>query len=138
MVPSVTGQIFALFLEYVNKSCAIFQRIIGAAIERSLTNKDLLVAQGIHPNPGPVEYRKDFESVQIITYNCRGLRNVNKLKRLLVKSSKHVSKGAIVALQETHKIQEKFLNDNWCHKYVINASAGDQRGVLILFNKKYE
>ena len=138
MVPSVTGKIFALFLEYVNKSCAIFQRIIGAAIERSLTNKDLLVAQGVHPNPGPVEYRKDFESVQIITYNCRGLRNVNKLKRLLVKSSKHVSKGAIVALQETHKIEEKFLNDNWCHKYVINASAGDQRGVLILFNKKYE
>jgi exonuclease III len=76
--------------------------------------------------------------VKVVTYNCRGLRNKNKLRRILDKSNKLVAKGAVVALQETHKIEETYMNNYWTHKYVMNCNLTDQRGVMILFNNKYE
>ena len=105
--------------------------------ENSHSNSSLLLLQGVHPNPGPRD-STGSESIKLITYNCRGLRNTNKLRRLLEKTSKLVNKGAIVALQETHKIDEKIMKDIWTHKFILNCSSTDQKGIAILFNKKYE
>ena len=105
--------------------------------ESALFNEDLLVAQGVHPNPGPPQKGK-CENLNIITYNCRGLRNTTKLRRILLKLDKLVNGGAIIALQETHEINLKFLVDNWKHQFVLNGRSKDQRGVATLFSKKYE
>jgi len=62
----------------------------------SLTIFLTLIRSGIEPNPGPQR------NVEIITYNCNGLGDQNKLRRLLAKSNKKVQNGAIIFLQETH------------------------------------
>ncbi len=104
----------------------------------SLMNRDLLLLQGVHPNPGPHNDSTGMEIIKFITYNCRGLRNINKLRRLLDKIGKLVNKGAIVALQETHKVDVKIMGEIWKHKYLMNCSSTDQRGVMTLFNNKYD
>jgi hypothetical protein len=92
----------------------------GELTEKSYTNKDLLLLQGVHPNPGPHGVSTGIELIKFITYNCRELRNVNKLRRLLDKVGKLVNKGAIVALQEAHKIDYKMMKEIWKHKYLPN------------------
>ena len=62
----------------------------------------LLLQYGISPNPGPENSKKS--NVSFITYNCRGLMDVRKLRRVLAKVGPLVDKNCIVALQETHKI----------------------------------
>ncbi len=114
-----------------------FRKLNNNRQESALFNEDLLVAQGVHPNPGPPQGVK-CEKLGIITYNCRGLRNTVKLRRILLKLDKLVNAGTIVLLQETHEINVKFLVDNWKHQFVLNGRAKDRRGVATLFSKNYE
>jgi exonuclease III len=116
----------------------VFQ-LIGESLSEFMTfNEDRLTRQGVHPNPGPTGNTVECQPLKIITYNCRGLRNINKLKRLLLKLDKLITKGAVVALQETHLIDEKILNTLWRHKYILNCKSTDQKGVALLFSEKYE
>jgi exonuclease III len=48
-----------------------------------------------------------------------------------------VNKGAIIALQETHAVEEKHLITYWKHKYIMNCKSNDQKGVILLFNKDF-
>jgi hypothetical protein len=75
-------------------------------LNNGMSNYQLLVRQGVHPNPGPPGENKNKINLSLITFNCRGLRNKTKFRGLLAKVNKLVSKGAIVALQETHEIEE--------------------------------
>ena len=55
---------------------------------------------GVEPNPGPGTCKKTNLAIRI--YNCNGLVDTNKLRRVLAKSRNEVSNGGIVLLQETH------------------------------------
>ena len=103
-----------------------------------LFNHDLLIRHGIHPHPGPHDnVERSRSNLSIITYNCRGLRNLGKLRRILAKLGCLVNKGAIIALQETHAVEEKHLITYWKHKYIMNCKSNDQKGVILLFNKDF-
>ena len=54
----------------------------------------------IEPNPGPNHDMKP--NLTIRTYNCNGLGNFNKLRKVLNKANIEVSKGGTLLQQETH------------------------------------
>ena len=97
----------------------------------SLTIFLILICSGIEPNPGPQR------NVEIITYNCNGLGDQNKLRRLLSKSNKKVQNGAIIFLQETHIVNTEAIKSTWKNKFVSNCKKTNSAGVIILFNNKY-
>jgi hypothetical protein len=51
--------------------------------------------------------------LEIVTFNCNGLANQTKLKRILLKASEIVNKGGIVFLQETHVVDTGYININF-------------------------
>lgn len=96
-----------------------------------------LIKSGVHPNPGPkvLDYAK---IVTLLTYNCRGLRDGAKLRRLLSKLSNLVDKNYIIALQETHNINDKLFNLLWKHNHIRNCTLSNKRGVMLLFNNEFQ
>ena len=87
---------------------------------KRLTIERELIMGGIESNPGPGftgggetgnlqntpnvnQSNLNLKSnLKVRTFNCDGLGNVNKLRRLLAKIRDEVKKGGIVLLQETH------------------------------------
>ena len=72
-----------------------------------------LITQGIEPNPGP----EKKSNLSIRTFNCNGLGNTNKLRRLLTKVRQKVKLGGIVLLQETHLKSEEVIKLYWKMNY---------------------
>jgi exonuclease III len=94
-----------------------------------------LLSQGVERQPGPP---KNKSNMAIVTYNCNGLGDPKKLKRLLIKCNEMVNKGSIIFLQETHIVDTGYLETIWKHKFVSNCIATNSAGVIILFNKQYD
>ena len=67
-----------------------------------------LLKQNVKANPG-MNIRDKSVVIPIITYNCNGLADKKKLKRLLLKVGPKVEKGAIVLLQEMHLKDTKYF-----------------------------
>jgi exonuclease III/ribosome-associated translation inhibitor RaiA len=76
--------------------------------------------------------------LSILTYNCNGLGDPKKLKRLLLKLNVLVNKGCIVFLQETHIVDTKYLEMIWKHNFLSNCVKTNSAGVIILYNKQYD
>jgi exonuclease III len=89
-----------------------------------------LLQETVESNPGP--------HLDVLTYNCNGLRNQSKLKRLILKIQPMVEKGAIIFLQETHIVSTDYLSLIFKHKFVSNCTKTNSAGVIILVNKEYE
>jgi exonuclease III len=89
----------------------------------------------VESNPGEKQVTPDFG---IISYNCNGLGDKKKLRRLLTKLKPEVEKGKIVFLQETHIVNTDYLNTLWKHKYISNCVKTNSAGVIILFDKNYD
>ena len=68
--------------------------------------KTLLTMQGIERNPGPQNKNKT-NNLTIRTFNCNGLGDTDKMRRLLTKARSEVNNGGIVLLQESH------IKDDW-------------------------
>ena len=99
----------------------------------------LLLTQTIEPNPGPPKLPKPDKgpnSFKVVTYNCNGLGNTNKLKRVLLKSGKIVENYGIVCLQETHIVNTDYLKIAWKNNFVSNCKTTNAAGVIILFHKQ--
>jgi exonuclease III len=101
----------------------------------SLTIYLTLLVQGIERQPGPVSKRS---KLSILTYNCNGLSDQKKLKRLLIKLNVMVNKGCIVFLQETHIVDTKYLEMIWRRGFLSNCVKTNSAGVIILHNKQYD
>ena len=54
----------------------------------------MLLTPNVESNPGPKS------NLAIRTYNCNGLGNTDKFRRILIKVKKEVDKSGIVLLQE--------------------------------------
>jgi exonuclease III len=79
-----------------------------------------------------------MSTLSILTYNCNGLGDPKKLKRLLIKLNVLVNKGCIVFLQETHIVDSKYLEMIWKHGFLSNCVKTNSAGVIILYNKQYD
>jgi exonuclease III len=108
---------------------------LSAATMLSLTIYLTLLVQGIEHQPGPVSNKS---TLSILTYNCNGLGDPKKLKRLLLKLNIFVNKGCIVFLQETHIVDTKYLEMIWKHSFLSNCIKTNSAGVIILYNKEYD
>jgi exonuclease III len=101
----------------------------------SLTIYLELLRQNIEANPGMDGKRSTFS---VTTYNCNGLGDNKKLRRLLVKVDPIVRKGGIILLQETHLKDTNYLKLIWKHNYVSNCIKTNSAGVMVLFSKEYD
>ena len=109
---------------------------ISSSLILSLIIYMLLLQYGISPNPGPEKAKKS--NLSFITYNCRGLMDGRKLRRVLAKVGPLVDKNCIVALQETHKIDDRLLKLYWRHNFIRNCNHSNKKGVVLLFNNEFK
>jgi hypothetical protein len=109
--------------------------IISSLKMLSMTIYLTLLKQTVESNPGEI---KTTNKVSILSYNCNGLGNKDKLRRLLTKLNSTVEKGGIVFLQETHIVDTSYLKMIWPHAFISNCFKTNSAGVMILFRKKYE
>ena len=98
-------------------------------LDSSLTIKNvrrltLLRSGDIESNPGP-------ETLTLMTQNCRGLKNKDKLKQLLNRCHKDKSSTQIIALQETH-LDSAFIKYSWYGNFAITPSVRSKGGVITL------
>jgi exonuclease III len=91
----------------------------------------MLLRQNVESNPGMGKEIRP--TLSIMTYNCNGLGDKTKLKRVLTKLSPIVEKGGIVLLQETHIVDTKYLKLFWKNKFESNCCKTNAAGVIILY-----
>ena len=89
----------------------------------------LLVAGDVERNPGP-------EDITLVTQNCRGLKNKDKLKQLLNRlSNMKIGNTKIVALQETHlDLDQSYIKYMWSGVMAITPGVGSKGGVVTLLS----
>jgi exonuclease III len=89
----------------------------------------------IEVNPGPSKRA----SLKIITFNCRGLNNIDKCRLLLNKVNKIIDNGqAVVLLQETMIVTDNYLNLAWRGKHIHTPGNGNSQGCITLFPSTVE
>ena len=103
----------------------------------SLTIFLALLRQNVESSPGMTIVKKATD-VSVTMYNCNGLRDKKKLRRLLGKVRPIVEKGGIVLLQETHITYTEYLSTIWKRKFESNCKKTNSAGVIILYNKDFE
>ena len=90
----------------------------------------------------PDKDRKKKHPVEIITYNCRGLKDYKKLKRILNTCANVIGKNklSLLMLQETHLEAESVrkLTLMWRGNFSLSPGLGGSRGCLTLFDKCWE
>jgi len=94
-----------------------------------------LRSEGIHPNPGPETTRSNLS---FTSFNCRGLKELGKFRRLMSKINQLLDQNRIVALQETHKVEDRLLQNFCKHKYIKNCELDNKAGVILFFNNTFE
>ena len=126
----------------LKKGCNRFNTIKTKLINHGKKEQLILLKCGdIERNPGPVNCQKSI-SMQVITYNVRGLKEYSKLKRVLNSCAKIIkdNRNSIICLQETHldRGDENKLRVMWKENYVISPGAGKSRGCITLFDNSWE
>jgi exonuclease III len=120
-----------LVCDWEFRGALVSKTFLSVAFLISMTIYLMLLSQNLEANPGPGK-------LAVVTYNCNGLGNRSKLKRLLVKLIPMVNNGTIVFLQETHVINTEYLEVIWKNKYLSNCVSTKSAGVMILFGDKYK
>jgi exonuclease III len=95
----------------------------------------MLLQQTVERNPGP---EMIASKMSVLTYNTNGLRDKQKLKRLLLKVKPLVENGGIALLQETHIVDTEYIKLIWKSKFSSNCVSTNSAGVIILYNNEYE
>jgi exonuclease III len=89
----------------------------------------LLLCGDVETNPGPYE-------LTLMTQNCRGLSDFNKLRANLRNKSKMFTRGkAVLALQETYMMNDDIIK--WSGNYVMSASASPHSAGCITYLNDY-
>jgi hypothetical protein len=97
----------------------------------------LLFMHGIEINPGPVSHN-NTNNLTIRTFNCNGLGDTNKLRRLLTKARSEVNKGGVILLQETHIKDVNLLKLYWKMNFTFSGISTRSAGVITLFDNSFE
>ena len=97
----------------------------------------LLVRGGIEPNPGP----HVDPGFSVLSQNCRGLTDRNKLFKIMRKiypSKSRSLSSDIACLQETHHIDRYAISQFFKGSAVIDDGERNQRGVCTLVPEMFE
>jgi exonuclease III len=109
---------------------------------RRLIIKTLLKRGNVELNPGPqmpVNCNKtNTKTMNVTTYNCNGLANRSKLKRVINKANKLLDMGGIVMLQETHIMKLEQIEFLTKHKVLTSQYKSNSAGVITIVNNEFE
>ena len=89
-----------------------------------------LIIGNIECNPGPTN-QPVKSNLTLRTYNCNGLGDNLKLRRVLAKSRVEVNNCGIVLLQETHIVDEKLIDMYWKMQFTSSCASTRRGGVII-------
>ena len=93
----------------------------------------LLLRGGIEPNPGPI---------QIVSQNCRGLTDRNKLRKVIRSiypaNRTKANSSRLACLQETHFIDSFTAGVVFNGKVIVDNGERNQKGVCILVPESFE
>jgi hypothetical protein len=62
--------------------------------------------------------------------------DVRKLRRVLAKVGPLVDKYCVVALQETHRLDDRLLKLYWKQNFICNCNRSNKKGVVLLFGNE--
>jgi hypothetical protein len=116
----------------------ILKAIITTSKIISMIIELLLCRQNVETNPGPWNEKSKKPNLSVITYNCNGLGNMQKLKRLLAKCTKLIKQNCIVMLQETHLADDKNVISTWKANYSSSCYRSNSAGVLTLYDNSFQ
>ena len=126
-----------------NNTIYIYPELICSSItegSKSVRSKIitlLLLRQNVEANPGPNK-ENIKQNLTLRTYNCNGLGDLNKFRRLLTKLRKEVQLGGIALLQETHIVDEKLITLYWKMNFVSSCVSTNRGGVITLYDNSFE
>jgi exonuclease III len=103
---------------------------------KSLTIDNLLKMGTIESNPGPKNM--DNRCIDIVTFNCNGLGDIQKRRRIFEKSDKIASKGGIVMLQETHITNEKEAERLIKAQFRLSKFKSNSAGIITIFSNDFK
>ena len=115
--------------------------VISTSFMISIIIKMLLACQNVETNPGPMDnknYKSPKSNLSIITYNCNGLANDHKKKRVLSKCSNLIKQNCIIMLQETHLPNDSSINTLWKSNFSGSFYRSNSAGVLTLYGNDFE
>ncbi|KAJ8024237.1 hypothetical protein HOLleu_36913 [Holothuria leucospilota] len=74
-----------------------------------------------------------YSNLKFASYNCRGLRNVDK--RRMVFAYLHRHKLDVIFIQETHSVlsDERRWRTEWGHDIIFSHGTNTSKGVAVLF-----
>ena len=132
--------------ERISPHAIVLRLLVIVCVSSVLSSRALIMALlsigGIESNPGPAPCVA--EKFRLLSQNCRGLTDRDKLIKLIRKiyprstTSKSVAGHTISCLQETHRI-DMFAVDNLFKGKVVNDDGErNQRGVCILVPEAYK
>jgi len=129
----------SLYLPYPNPG-AIGAMYFYNLSSMSKTLINLLLQIGnLELNPGPESnHQITKKAISIVTYNCNGLGERKKLKRVMDKVAGITNKGGIVMLQETHLTDEKLIPQYFKGNFKLNGFKSNSAGVLTLLGDDFE
>ena len=108
----------------------LFDTKIKISIKWSWSSFIILCSGDVEKNPGPIR------EATLLTLNCRGLKNQNKLRQLLNRlySSHNISKNFVAALQETH-LEFSTLSYSWKGSNIFTPGLGHKGGCVTLLGE---
>ena len=120
----------------------------------------LLLSGDVETNPGPnanqqtdqgtdrggkkraLNAKESYDRLDVITYNCRGLKMYTKLKRVLNTCSDVLKRNrlSLIFIQETHleRESERRIRVMWRGGFALSPGEGGSRGCLILFDSSWQ
>jgi len=115
----------------VGKYIVIYKslRCLSCYINARLTND-------IEKNPGPALAEEG--NILIITLNCRGLNNLDKLRLTLNEAIRmlNLNPNTILMLQETMITETRYLDLAWRGNYIFTPGTGNSQGCITLLHKE--
>jgi exonuclease III len=125
--------------DHIIKTCSISKIIVSTALIWGLIIAKLLCQQNIETNPGPqINNVTRKPNLSLLTFNCNGLGNLYKMKRIFTKCDKLTSQNGIIMLQETHLASDEPIKLHWKSNYAGTFYRSNSAGVLRLYNREYE
>ena len=112
---------------YGQNKIAWYYKLDKSETMKKIRHSLLTRAGDVEKNPGP-------DNMTLVSQNCRGLKNTEKLKQIMCRLNKSYRDGTnIIALQETH-LDTSYIKYSWSGNIAVTSSLGAKGGVIMLLS----
>ena len=112
---------------YGQNKIAWYYKLDKSETMKKIRHSLLTRAGDVEKNPGP-------DNMTLVSQNCRGLKNTEKLKQIMCRLNKSYRDGTnIIALQDTH-LDTLYIKYSWSGNIAVTSSLGAKGGVIMLLS----